>query len=85
MVAGVSLRRTINVSMSPRAKSFVEGLAAELGMSETQVITRTLDWLREQDDVLQRGVLGLLPPSMLNDIKRLALKRLGPPGKKRKR
>jgi hypothetical protein len=83
MVAGVSIRKTLNVSMSPRAKSFLESLALELGTSETQIVTRTLEWLEMQDDVLRRGVLGLLPPSMMNDIKRLALEKLKPPAKKK--
>lgn len=84
MLAAVSIRKTLNVSMSPRAKSFIESLSDELGLSETQVVSRTLEWLQSQDDVLQRGVLGLLPPSMLEDIKRLALKRLRKPGKRKR-
>jgi hypothetical protein len=84
MVAGVSLRKSINVSMSPRAKAFIEGLSSELGLSETQIATRMFEWLEQQDDTLVRGVLGLLPPSMMNDIKRLALKKLKPPAPKKR-
>jgi hypothetical protein len=83
-VGGVSQRKTLNVSMTPAAKKFVEELSGELGLSETQIHSRTLEWLKGQSDTVIRGVLGLMPPTFHHEIVRMALKAMKPAGKKRK-
>lgn len=69
--------------MTPKAKGKLEALAEELGMKEITMMSRLIEWFADQDDVVQRGAMGHLPPSMKEEIVRLALKRLAP--RKRKK
>lgn len=50
--------------------------ATEVGMQPRDAANRLMDWFCEQNDTIQRGVLGLLPPSVAPDIARLVLERM---------
>jgi hypothetical protein len=82
IIADVSLKRVIKISVTPSAKTIIEGFAEKHGMKEIQVASRIYEWFTQQDDVLRKGVLGLLPEGYEPDVAKLALERLAADGKK---
>ena len=69
-------RNVIPIAVDRKAKEVIEAIADELGMKEIGVASRVYKWFADQDPVIQRGVLGLLPPTYEKEIIRLALERL---------
>lgn len=70
--------------MTGDAKAVVSRIADDLGMKEIAVVSRIYLWFAEQDEVIQKGVLRLLPKGYEGEVCRLALERLagGKGGKK---
>lgn len=59
------------------AKAAITRIANEHGMKEIAVVSRVYLWLaRQTDDVLVKGVLGLLPRDYEDQIVELALQRV---------
>jgi hypothetical protein len=70
--------------MNPDAKSVVTQLAKDLGMKEIAVVSRIYLWFSQQDEVIQKGVLNLLPKGYEADVCRLALERMAADAKPKK-
>lgn len=68
--------KQIKIWVSEASRHALKELAAELGMKEIGVASRALEWLAKQDPVVQRGVLGVLPPGYEADVAKLALERI---------
>lgn len=45
-------------------------------MTEQWVASRVYEWFAKQDDVLKKGILGVLPKGYELDVARLALERM---------
>ena len=80
----MSIRSVIKVSVAPSAKTVIEKTAAQTGMKEIAVASRIYEWFAQQDDVLRKGVLGLLPEGYEADVAKLALERMAKGQKPRK-
>lgn len=72
----MALRNIIKVSLHPPAKKVIEQTAERNGMREIVVVSRVLTWFAEQDDVLRKGILGILPEGYEADVAKLALERI---------
>jgi hypothetical protein len=58
------------------AKQAISRIASQLGMKEIAVVSRAYIWLATQDDVVVKGVLGLLPKGYEPDVASLVLQRI---------
>lgn len=76
MMTGVAIRNVIKISVTPAAKSAIEKTADETGMKEIAVASRLYEWFAAQDDVLKKGLLGLLPRGFEADVAKMALERI---------
>lgn len=73
-------QQVIKILATEAAKVIVKKHAAELGMKEMIVAGRVYEWFTRQDEVLVKGILGLLPKGYEPDIVRLALERIAKGG-----
>ena len=69
-------RKIIPISVNASAKQVITRIADEHGMKEIAVASRIYEWFATQDDVVQKGVLRLLPKGYEAEVARLALERL---------
>ena len=70
-------RETIRIAVRPSAKRVIEAWANTQGMTQTAVATRIYEWFSEQDELVQRGILGMLGSSG-PDIARMLLEPRSP-------
>ncbi len=72
------LKRTImRVEISPGTPEALDAAVQRVGSTNVSVCSRVVDWLCDQDDVVQAAVLGLYPSAAEQpDVKRLALQRM---------
>lgn len=75
-LATVSLRKIIKISVNGDAKRAIESFASKTGMTEIAVASRVYQWFVAQDDVLRKGIVGILPETYEVDIAELALRRI---------
>lgn len=71
-------RETIRIAVRPSAKRVIEAWADTQGMTQTAVATRIYEWFSEQDELVQRGILGMLGSSG-PDIARMLLEKMAGP------
>lgn len=70
-------KRVIKIAVTDSGKATIKKLAARLDMKEMGVASRVYEWLgRQTDDVVVKGVLGLLPEGYEGEVVEVALKRL---------
>jgi hypothetical protein len=65
-----------HISINGDAKSTVRAVAERHGMKEIAVASRIYLWFAAQDDVVQKGVLGLLPSGYEAEVIKLALEKM---------
>lgn len=73
----VAKRDFVKIQLTPAAKAKFEALYDAKGMSQIKAATRLVEWLLDQDEVVQDAVLGTLPKSIRVDVARLVLERMG--------
>ena len=70
-------RRVImRIELSPQAKERFTVYGDSLGLTRVAVSSRLVEWLTNQDDVIQTAVLGLYPEEIRDEIPSMILKRL---------
>jgi hypothetical protein len=74
-------KQAVKILTTSVARDIVKRTAAELGMKEQVVASRIYEWFSRQDEVLVKGILGLLHKGNEVDVARLALERLAAGGK----
>ena len=69
--------------ITSEAKRVIKQVSNELGMKEIILTSRIYLWFAQQDEVVKKGVLGLLPKGYESELVKLVLERLsrGGPGK----
>jgi hypothetical protein len=72
----VATREVIRISVEPGSKKVIADEAGANGMTEQWVASRVYEWFAKQDDVLKKGILGVLPKGYELDVARLALERM---------
>jgi hypothetical protein len=66
----------IKMRVGPDAKRIIAATAKRLDMKEQGVAGRIYSWFARQPDVVQKGVLGLLPEGMESEVMRLAMEQM---------
>jgi hypothetical protein len=73
----VATRKIIKVAVSESAKQAIESVAGKHDMKEMGVASRVYEWFAAQEDVVQKGILRLLPEGYEPEVVRLVLQRIG--------
>ncbi len=68
--------KVVKVRITDKALKVIKDEAQALDMKSLGVFSRICEWFAAQDDVTRRGVLGLLPESMRDEVVEMALKSL---------
>lgn len=76
-------RKVIPISVDGAAKATITRVADKHGMKEIAVASRIYEWFSRQDDVVQKGVLRLLPEGYEAEVTKLALERLAAEAQKK--
>jgi len=69
-------RIVLKINVTPAAKQAVEKWKGLHGMSEFAVASRVYEWFGEQDDEVQRAILGLFGPRLKPDVAKDVLDKL---------
>ena len=69
-------RVSIQTYVTAETKAAVEALAQRTGMSQAELFTRVFAWLAAQNEVVQFGVLGLIPASVASEVAEMVLRRI---------
>jgi len=72
----MNVRVIMRIEVDPVARDKLQQVCSSLGLTQVSVNSRMIDWLCEQSDVVQAGVLGLLPEGTDCDVVALALKQI---------
>jgi hypothetical protein len=72
----MNVRVIMRIEVEPAARDELQRICGALGMTQVAVNSRMIDWLCEQTDVVQAGVLGLLPAGTDHNVVKLALKQI---------
>lgn len=73
---GVQTKNVIKIAVSPAAKSVISGIARKHDMKEIGVASRIYEWFGQQDDVVQKAILRLLPEGYERKLLRSVLEDL---------
>ncbi len=71
----VATAKLIKIKVTDGARKVIKTEAAALDMKEQGVASRVYEWFGQQDEVMRRHVLKLLPAGYEADILRLAMER----------
>jgi hypothetical protein len=66
----------MRIELVPQAKSCLEGLCDQLGMTQVATTSRLIEWFCEQNDTVQAAVLGLYPEDIRSEVPAMILKRM---------
>jgi hypothetical protein len=66
----------VTITLNRAAMAVVDRVSDDTGVPKKRIMSLVFLWFAGQDDVLQKGILGLLPRGMEIDIVRMALDRM---------
>ena len=69
-------RIIVRLELIPPAKVELNGLSDEFGMTQVALISRVMEWLTTQDDLIKAIILGHIPKEVQPDVAKLILKRM---------
>jgi hypothetical protein len=69
-------RKIISVEVTEEAKARIDEVSEATGVDMKRIASRMYEWFAEQDDLLQKGILGILPKGLEPDLARAALERI---------
>jgi len=72
----MSDRDIIKIAISPKSKQAIDDTCDRYGMSQIELASRLYLWFAEQDEVLQAGILSILPTEFEADIARMTLENI---------
>ena len=67
-------RIIMRIEVTPKARADVAKVTELFGMKQVAVMSRVIEWLSSQSDVVQANVLGLAPQALSTDIVPVILK-----------
>jgi ribosomal protein S24E len=67
--------RVIKIAVTDPAKKVIQDIAKKHGMKEQSVASRIYQWFAEQDDIMQKHVLQMLPNGYEIDVLGIAAER----------
>jgi hypothetical protein len=81
----VPSKNVIPIAVLPSAKAAITTIAKKHGMKELTIATRVYEWFAAQEDIVQKGILRMLPEGYEADIAKMALERMAGKEPKAKR
>jgi len=75
-------RIILRIELTPKAKEHLEQLSDRQGMTQVAMLSRVIEWYAHQPEIIQRIIVGHLPPEIEQDVERLVLRQLAKPGKR---
>jgi len=72
----MNVRVIMRIEVEPAARDELQRICGALGMTQVAVNSRMIDWLCEQTDIIQAGVLGLLPHGTDYNLPKFVLKQI---------
>jgi len=75
-------RIILRIELTPKAKEHLEQLSDRQGMTQVAMLSRVIEWYAHQPEIIQRIIVGHLPPEIEQDVARLVLRQLAKPGKR---
>jgi len=71
-----SSRVIMRLEVLPEAKKKITDYCSRVGMTQVATNSRLVEWLSQQPDVIQAGVLGLYPGDIRDELPFLILKHI---------
>jgi hypothetical protein len=75
-ISKASLRVIMRLEVLPEAKEKIVDYCNRIGMTQVATNSRLVEWLCQQPDIIQAGVLGLYPEDIRAELPSIVLKRL---------
>ena len=66
----------MRIELLPQAKEHLSELSNRLGMTQVAMTSRLVEWVCQQEDVVQAAILGLYPVDIKAELPSLIFKRL---------
>jgi hypothetical protein len=74
--ADIQSRVIMRIELLPQAKEHLSELSNRLGMTQVAMTSRLVEWVCQQEDVVQAAILGLYPVDIKSELPSLIFKRL---------
>jgi len=74
--ADIQSRVIMRIELLPQAKEHLSELSNRLGMTQVAMTSRLVEWVCQQEDVVQAAILGLYPVDIKTELPSLIFKRL---------
>jgi len=74
-------RIILRIELTPKAKQHLEHLSDLQGMTQVAMLSRVIEWYAHQPEIIQRIIVGHMPPEIERDVARLVLQRIAKPEK----
>jgi hypothetical protein len=65
----------VRMNLRPQAKQVLKREAKETGSSETEIVSRLVNWYAEQSVVIRRAIVGHIPDEIRPDVARMLLEK----------
>jgi hypothetical protein len=75
-------RIIVRVELTPSAKDAVNQMCDHAGMTQVAMLSRAIEWIAAQDEMVKSAILGQYPKAIEADIAKIILKRMS--GKRKK-
>ncbi|HEV8608051.1 MAG TPA: hypothetical protein VGQ99_22135 [Tepidisphaeraceae bacterium] len=75
-------RIILRIELTPNAKEHLNRTSDTLGMTQVAMLSRVVEWFSQQPELIQRIIVGHLPPQIEQQVARVMLRRLTTSGKK---
>jgi len=69
-------RIILRIELTPAAKEHLERTSDTMGMTQVAMLSRVMEWYANQPEVIQRIIVGHMPPEIHRDVARLVLQNL---------
>jgi hypothetical protein len=81
-ISTASNRVIMRIELFPHAKEQLADLCNDLGMTQVSIVSRVVEWVCGQNDVVQAAVLGLYPGDIRAQLPSMILKHIAAEAKK---
>jgi hypothetical protein len=75
-------RVILRIQLTPSAKTALQRVCRQRGMSQVAVLSRLVSWFGAQDEIVQSGVLETLSPENVAALAKILLERMSRENKK---
>ena len=75
-------RIILRVELTPSAKESFNRVSDTLGMTQVAMLSRVIEWYSQQPELIQRIIVGHVPPQIEQQVARVMLRRMATERKK---